>query len=502
VKGWGTVNEIKVMLGESRSVSEVARELGIDRKTVRKYGTMPMEEVAEYRRHSKERTQKLDRYRRWIEQRVEEMALDGVINAQAIYEQLKRLGYSGSARSVRRLVSGLRPKALKKRIYQPFETPAGYQGMVDLTEKRGVRMGARKQTVYGAVMILSHSRKKYVEWYDRPIDTQLFLEFHQRAFLAFDGIPQQIVYDQTKLAVIRERYGEVEFNESFYGFSQWWGYRPYICRKFDPETKGKVEAAIRYLKRSFLPGRSFRDVGDLDQQCGDWLKTVANAKPHETTGRPPDEVWKEERVHLKPLVVEPFQTRPAFRRQQVGRDGLVKVLGNRYSVPSGSHGEEVQVRISEEKVEIRSLEGTHLWSHWRALGRGRCVKLDAHYRKVYAVPTEALTRQLLEELESPDWVAELRRRFPRHYREQCRQILALAPTVEAEILREAARRVLRHGCVSYGNLKKTVRYLESVNHLSEAAEQRRQRALELPEDLGVEIRSADYYDQAALEVDA
>ena len=238
MKGWGIVNRIKAMLGEKAKVSEVARRLKIDRKTVRKYRDMSMEETAEHRRRSKKRKSKLEPFEKFVEQRIDEMAEDGVVNAQSIYLEVKKLGYTGSARSVRRFVGSRRQKARKKRIYQPFETPPGRQAMVDLSEKRGVRFGGVTQTVYLAAMILSFSRKKYVEWYDRPVDTQMFLQFHQRAFQVFEGIPHQIVYDQTKLAVLSERYGEVQFNESFYGFANWSGFDPYICRKFDPETKG------------------------------------------------------------------------------------------------------------------------------------------------------------------------------------------------------------------------------------------------------------------------
>ena len=495
MKGWGIVNQIKVMLAEKRGVSEIARRLGIDRKTVRKYRELSMEEVAADRRRSEQRRKKLDAYGKWIEQRVELMVADGVVNAQAIYDELKTLGYVGSARSVRRWVTRLRQQSRKKRTYEPFETPPGHQAMVDLAESRGLRIGGRKQTVYWVAMILSHSRKQYVQWYDRPIDTEMFLQFHQNAFEALGGVPRQIVYDQTKLAVISERYGEVQFNESFYGFASWCRYEPYICRKFDPETKGKIEAAIRYVKRGFLPGRSFDDLTDLERQFRQWLQEVADVKVHETTGRPPGVAWQEERPHLQPWAGQGYQSVPAFRIQQVGRDGLVKVLGNRYSVPSSHQGEEVHVRVTEEKVEFRTLEGVALDTHWRCLDRGKTFKLKEHYPKTYSVPTEDLTRQVLAQTNSPEWVATLRQKFPRHYREQCRQLLALAKKVDPQVLRQAVRRLLEHNCVGYTNLKKTVTYLESCAQLQELSQQNHQLVRDLPEDLGVQARATAYYDQ-------
>ena len=206
---------------KNSSVSAAARKLGIDRKTVRKYRDMEMDQIAEYRRARRRRKRGLSSCAKWIEERVEAMAEDGVINAQAIYEQLKPLGFQGSARSVRRFVQAYRKKHTKKRIYEPFETEAGHQAMVDFGEKRRVRIGQARSRVHFATMILSYSRKKYTEWYDRPVDTQEFIRFHQRAFQNLGGIPGEVVYDQTKLAVLSELYGEVEFNQSFYSYATW-----------------------------------------------------------------------------------------------------------------------------------------------------------------------------------------------------------------------------------------------------------------------------------------
>lgn len=501
MKGWDVVIEIKRLIEEGKKISELARRLGVDRKTVRKYRDMPVDKIAAHRSESKRRSRKVDKYQEWIEERIQAMAEDGVINAQAIYEELRSLGYEGSARTVRRFVSRLRDKQKRKRIYEPFETPPGRQAMVDLAEKRRLRIGGGKRTVYLAAMILSYSRKKYVEWYDRPIDTQLFIEFHQRAFQNFEGIPQEIVYDQTKLAVLSEQYGEVEFNEEFFGFARWCGFQPYICRKFDPETKGKIESAIRYVKRSFVPGRSFDGLSDLENQWQRWLKEVGDAKPHETTGRPPGQAWEEEKSQLQPLAKTPFRAQPAFRIQQVYEDGFVKVLGNRYSVPACHQGAKVKVRVREEKVEIRTLEGEPLYTHWRSLEKGKRFKISAHYQKQYSVPTEALTAQLLSLYASPELVEHLKKNFPRHYREQSRQIIALAKKFDLQILKQAIRRVVEHGCVSYGNLKATARYLESQKTLSQALRTTVNLEAELPADLGLETRQSDYYDRL-LEVES
>jgi hypothetical protein len=323
----------------------------------------------------------------------------------------------------------------------------------------------------------------------------MFIEFHQGAFQALGGIPHQIVYDQTKLAVLSEQYGEVDFNEAFFGYSSWCGFQTYICNKADPQTKGKIEAVIRYIKRSFLPGRSFDSLGDLEYQWQKWLDEVGDVKEHETTHRRPVDLWKEEQAYLQPIGQQAFLSRPSYRTQKAYEDGFVKVLGNRYSVPSSHHGAEVKVRVTEERVEIRSLDGELLYRHWRSLEKGKRFKVQAHYAKTYPVSNEELCAQLLNQYESLELIAELKHNFPRHFREQARQILHLRRKFDRELIQAAIARILEHRCVSYRNLKKTVRFLASQQVLDEAIQTTIDLETQLPKDIGLEVRHANYYDE-------
>jgi len=264
--------------------------------------------------------------------------------------------------------------------------------------------------------------------------------------------------------------------------------------------KGKIEAVIRYLKRGFLVGRSFQDLTDLERQWQSWLEEVADGKPHGTTGRPPAELFEEEQYRLQPILSESYLIRPAFRTQQVHRDGRVKVLGNRYSAPVAYHGQAIKVRVTEEKVELYDLQENHLFSHWRSLEKGKSFTEAEHYRKEHEISTDELIHQVVIRLESREFCEELKKKFPRHLREQCRQILNLEKRFERKLLQAAAQRLLQHRCVSYGNLKKTVEYLASQEQLEELGRQTRRLESSLPQDLGVQLRPAGYYDQVYQEV--
>lgn len=71
------------------------------------------------------------------------------------------------------------------------------------------------------------------------------------------------------------------------------GFAPKVCRVRVPQTKGKVELLVRYVKDNFFPGRSFTDLEDLNQQALSWCKAV-DSKPHGTTGKIPLQVLSAE----------------------------------------------------------------------------------------------------------------------------------------------------------------------------------------------------------------
>ena len=80
-------------------------------------------------------------------------------------------------------------------------------------------------------------------------------------------------------------------------------------------------------------------------------------------------------------------------------------------------------------------------------------------------------------------------------------MIQLERKFERELIQRAVQRILHHHCVSYGNLKKTVRYLASHETLKEAFRASVDLQAELPADLGLEARQSNYYDEL-LEVES
>lgn len=96
--------------------------------------------------------------------------------------------------------------------------------------------------------VLSHSRYKYCEWQDRPFNSNDMIRIHENAFEFFGGIPEEVVYDQDNLILTSENYGDLIYTQAFSGYLQKRKFRVYMCRKSDPESKGKVENVVGYVK--------------------------------------------------------------------------------------------------------------------------------------------------------------------------------------------------------------------------------------------------------------
>jgi hypothetical protein len=110
-----------------------------------------------------------------------------------------------------------------------------------------------------------------------------------------------IVIYRSQLFLISEQMGDLMLTQDFktYVFEQ--GFRTYFCRKADPESKGKVENVVKFVKNNFLYGRSFFDTETLQAQVLAWLQRTGNCMPHSTIRKIPLQEWaieKEQLTHI------------------------------------------------------------------------------------------------------------------------------------------------------------------------------------------------------------
>lgn len=329
--------EIVRLRSEGRSVSQIARTLEVDRKTVR--ACLRKQTWQPYRREPAAQTL-LSAHRSWLVERAPQVHF----SARILYQELRQQrGYRGGYDTVRNAVRPLRAEASVASLTQRrFETAPGEQAQVDWGQVR-VAFAHGPGVVHVFVMTLGYSRRAYAEGFaDERIGS--LLSAHERAFAHFGGRCAEILYDRMRTVVIGSVEGKPRWNATFEAFARrHWGFEPRLCQPYRAQTKGKVESGVKYIKRNFLPGRRFRDLEDFNEQLHAWLVQIADIRVHGTTHERPIERFAAEAAALVPVAGHPSFAQALRRDRVVADDWLVSIEANRYSVPWRLIGKTVQV---------------------------------------------------------------------------------------------------------------------------------------------------------------
>lgn len=201
---------------------------------------------------------------------------------------------------------------------------------------------------------------------------------HWHCLQVFGGVPRQAVWDGEG-AIGRRRRGRMEFTGAFQAFRGTLGMGAFICEKGDPEAKGLVERANRYLETSFLPGRTFAGPGDFDRQLQDWLTGHANIRHHRIVRARPIDLAVEDRGALRPL--PPVAPQVAWRSSvRLPRDHYVRFDTCDYSVHPAAIGRRIDVVADLDWVVATTRDGVEVARHVRRFARHAVVTEPAHAR--------------------------------------------------------------------------------------------------------------------------
>jgi transposase len=358
------VQEIMARRARGESVSRIAQELVVDRKTVRTW----LRRGAWQPRQRRPQLSKLDPFAAWIRGRAPEVGYNCAVLLRELHEQ----GYAGGLAQLHRLVRPLR-LAARSRATVRFETAPGQQAQVDFGQRR-LWIGEQYLAAHLFVFTLGYSRRCYVTAFPHE-RLDAVLAGHEQAFQHFGGVPLQIVVDNAKPAVL-ERSGErITWHPVYADFAGYYGFTPWAHWPYRPQTKGKVESGVSYVKRNALAGKRFGSWTQLNAWLLEWTTSIADRRLHGTTHEVPLARFGQER--LTPLDGRPPYHRERVRHRIVPSDALVAIAASRYSVPVRYVGARVAIRETAHGYEI--LHGDQVIARHARAARHQVVMEPAHY---------------------------------------------------------------------------------------------------------------------------
>jgi len=355
--------DARALARQGYTYAEIGRLLGRDWRTIKRYlesGAQPV-----YRR--RRMPSKLDEFKPLIDQW---LAATPRLRATRVHQDLVRdYGFEGSYNTVRRYVERSRPRPAA-RGSERFETAPGHQAQVDWSHEQPLQTSSGLELpLFCFHMVLGHSRDSFCALTGSQ-DLVTFWACHRAAFAHFGGVPRELLYDRTRTVVRahvgRERsLGERLFHTEALASAHHYGFSLRLCKAYRPQTKGKVESDVAYVRERLLRAHSFTSYEHANAAWAAWNEDVARRRVHGTHGEVVAARAERDRAALGPLPPTPYLVVERTTRV-IARDGLFSFEGRRYAVPDARPGDHVELVLGAREIEIYStLDGRRLARHER-----------------------------------------------------------------------------------------------------------------------------------------
>ena len=423
----------------------IAEQLVCDRKTVSKYLSMNEEEYFAYLEKQRERNKLLSDYELFVYKKLD---LFNDTGAAQMHDWLKE-HYPDfpkvSKKTIYNFVFWVRnkynipyvPKSTRDYTTVP-ELPFGKQAQADFGEY-SMRCSSGRIKVHFFAMQLCSSRMKALNFQLTHFTTESSIISHEIAFNQLEGMPEVVVYDQDKVFLTDENLGEYLTTKEFGIYASERKIKLHFCRKSDPESKGKIENVVKYVKQNFLHNRIFEDIQTLNNQAAGWLARTGNGIEHTTTKKIPFLQWLLEKQHLRPYY--PLSHVPVPPKGHgVLKDNTIRYRGNIYSLPIGTYqSSKSSVYIKEEEglLVISNLSNEVIATHKIPAEKGIKVINNNHKRdnsqkiELLALNVKGIFR---DQGNADLFIRSILQKYPRHQRDHLNEIKRLADIYAQEEL--------------------------------------------------------------------
>jgi transposase/transcriptional regulator with XRE-family HTH domain len=320
--------------------SQIARELGIDERTVHKWLNQKRYCPRKLSQHSS----KLDPFKDYIIRLLSTHSYSAI----QIFQRLREENFDGGYSIVKEYVRKIRPRRVEPFLKLSFAP--GECAQVDWGSYGSVNVGSTSRKLSFFVMVLCYSRMMYVE-FTVSQTMEHFLACHQNAFSRL-GVPQKIMLDNLKSAVLKRILGQDPIlNPKYLDFADHCGFTITPCAVGKGNEKGRVESGVGYVKKNFLAGFEIPDFNIVNPAAIHWLDNISNIRIHGETGRKPVEMFSEERGSLIQLAPFPYDV-ATISQVRACKQFRITLDTNRYSVPAEYAGQRLTLKTYPDRLCI------------------------------------------------------------------------------------------------------------------------------------------------------
>lgn len=350
------VVEIQKLRQQNISQRQIAKELGISRKTVRHYwDSDPLKPPVQHRKRDSLLAPHQEEIYGWYRQHR---------NADVVRQEFQtKYQQKVSLRTIQYFLKPLRQEikaeeASMLKAMNRIETPPGQYMQIDFGEMF-TWIDHQKTKIHLFVAVLAYSRRRFV-WATLGEQQADWLEGIEKAFAHFGGIPSYIVCDNPRSMVkdpAKRGTRSCCFNDRFVAFCRYWDVQPIACYPYYPQSKGKVERSVGYVKHNAIAGHHFESFDHLQKHLQQWMVNVADQLIMKEL--PEDE----EKIPIQRFVLEQpclrLVNKPAFVSlreivRKVGAKGLLRIGNANYRMPANYSGTKVRVQIDGDGINVFS----------------------------------------------------------------------------------------------------------------------------------------------------
>lgn len=338
---------------------ELARQLGVDRRTIKKYYESDGVPVPRKKRESK-----IDNYEVIIRKLlfpIDAKQAPIFYYKSHLYRFLQREYNLNVALNTFSYYISNHPEFngyfKGKKVVESIksETPFGEQGQFDWKEKLDFSFkDGTRMLINVACLVLGASRFKL--WKVCPSTSQNYLfDFLASAFEHLEGVPKEILIDNasTMMDIARTDKSEGKVNPKFQQFANDFGFKVKPCMAGRPNTKAKVESPMKLIDEIMNYNGLLEDFTELEKKIEE-LNNEANGRISQATGYAPVLVFKKEKEHLLSLpsgsIISSYKNKTSVAK--VNKNSLFTYRGNQYSVPPEYIGKMVHLNIGDGEIHV------------------------------------------------------------------------------------------------------------------------------------------------------